>query len=369
MSRTVDERLAAALDRAEALGSCLCPESRADRMALDRRAGRAGAVAGERIVSPLPGLYVRWGRWRSLRPPERCLHLMRGLASLHPDWVFCGPSAALVHGLSVPWSELRRVHVACGPRDGRGLGRGIVRHQIDGGEPELVAGLRVTSLARTAFDCMGSLGFPDALAVADSVLRATGMTRSSLRRLLRDRFSGRRGVAHALAVCEWADARAENGGESVARALMIERGVSLPALQVELADPLGRGRGFRVDFSWLGRDGTPTVGELDGLVKYTDAEFMGGRGLGEVLSGERRREARITSYGVRVVRFSLGEVRDERAFWSWVRLYGIPHGPAPARRHGAPVPPVPVEGWAPGLGEGSLVTAEGWLIRYRQVAA
>lgn len=369
MSGAVDKRIAGELDRAEERGSCLCPGSRADRAALERRVRRVGDPEDVRIVAPLPGLYARWGHWRALRPPERCLHLMRGLATLHPDWVFCGPSAALVRGLSVSWSELGRVHVVCGPRDARRLGGRIVRHQIDVGEPEVVDGLRVTSLARTAFDCLASMGFPDALAVADSVLRATGMGRDALGRLLGARFSGRRGIVRALATCAWADARAENGGESVARALMIERGVSLPALQVQLADPLDPSRGFRVDFSWLGSDGRPTVGELDGLVKYTDPACMGGRGLEEVLGGERRREARLTSYELRVARFSLAEVRDERAFWEWVRLYEIPFGPAPARRQGVPVPPVPVEGWAPGLGEGDVVTDGGWRVHYRQVAA
>ena len=96
---------------------------------------------------------------------------------------------------------------------------------------------------------------------------------------------------------------------------------------------------------------------------------MGEKSLEEVLKGERRREARITAYDARVVRFSLDEVRNETTFWAWVKLYEIPYGPAPARRHGVPVPPAVIEGWRPGLGEGVIVTEEGWRIHYRQVAA
>lgn len=369
MSASVDERLARELDQAEALGSCLCPATPADKRALERRKGRVRDPADVRIISPVPGLYVRWAHWRGLKPPARCLHLMRGLAVLHPDWVFCVPSAALVRGLSVSWSELGRVHVVCSSRDGRRLTGRIVRHQVQVGEPELVGGLRVTSLVRTAFDCMASMQFPDALAIADSVLRTQRMGRETLKRLLSGQFSGSRGIARALATCAWADARAENGGESVARAIMIERGVRLPALQVELRDPLDSARCFRVDFSWLGRDGRPTVGELDGIVKYTKVECLGEKSLEEVLSGERRREARITAYDARVARFSLDEVRNETTFWAWVKLYEIPHGPAPAQRHGVPVPPAVIEGWRPGLGEGDAVTEEGWRIHYRQVAA
>ena len=369
MSGSVDERLARELDRAEASGSCLCPATPADRRALERRKRRVRDPADVRIISPVPGLYVRWAHWRGLKPPARCLHLMRGLAALHPDWIFCGPSAALVRGLAVSWSEMRRIHVVCSSRDGRRLSGRIVRHQSEVGEPELVGGLRVTSLVRTAYDCMASTRFPDALAIADSVLRTQGMRRETLKRLLSSGFSRSRGIAHALATCEWADARAENGGESVARAIMIERGVRLPALQVELRDPLDSARSFRVDFSWLGRDGRPTVGELDGIIKYTEVECMGEKSLEEVLKGERRREARITAYDARVVRFSLDEVKNEKTFWAWVKLYEIPYGPAPARRHGVPVPPAVIEGWRPGLSEGVIVTEEGWRIHYRQVAA
>ncbi|WP_415997167.1 hypothetical protein [Gordonibacter pamelaeae] len=209
--------------------------------------------------------------------------------------------------------------------------------------------------------------FPDALAVADSVLRLTGMGRGALRRLLRRSFAGHRGIARVLATCDWADSRAENGGESVARAIMIERGVALPAIQVRLADPLDEDGWFRIDFTWLGKDGRPVAGELDGLVKYVDPAFMGGLGLEAVIAGERRREARITAYDMRVARFSLGEVVNEASFWRWVRLYGIPFGPPPECRHGVPVRAL-AGGWNPSCGAGEMDLGA-WRIEYQVVAA
>lgn len=369
MSKEVERRIARELARAEAAGSCLCPTSRADRAALERRLGHVRDNPERRIISPMPGLYVRWAYWRLLKQPARCLHLMRGLAALHPDWVFCGPSAAMVHGLSVSWSELRRVHVICGPRDGRRLSGRIVRHQIEGEEPQVVAGLRVTSALRAAFDCMSVMDFPDALAIADSVLRLSGMRNTTLMSLMRRDFRGRRGIARVLATCCWADPRPENGGESVARAIMIERGVALPALQVELVDPLDERRRFRVDFSWLGKDGRPSVGELDGLIKYTGELFSDAMTLDDVLRGERRREARVTAYDVRVARFSLDEIRNDESFWKIIELYRIPYGPAPEKVHGIPVFRAHIEGWRPGLGEDDFVTPEGMHVRYRVVAA
>ena len=367
MSRKVDERIGAELARAEAEGSCLVPATRADRAALMRRVRRRRTADEDRIISPAPGIYARWAHWRSLKPPQRALGIIRGLSALHPDWVFCGPSAALVRGISVSWASLRRTHVVCGPRDGKRLAARIVRHQIDPGDVEVVSGVRVTSLARTAFDCMRDASFPDALAVADSVLRLSGMSRGALRRLLRRSFSGHRGIARTLATCDWADPRAENGGESVARAIMIERGVALPTIQVRLADPLEEDGWFRIDFTWLGEDGRPVAGELDGLVKYVDPAFMGGLDLMAVISGERRREARITAYDMRVARFSLGEVENEASFWRWVRLYGIPFGPPPERRHGVPVRAL-AGGWSPSCGAGEM-SLGGWRLEYQVVAA
>lgn len=367
MSRKVDERIGAELARAEAEGSCLAPASRADRAAFQRRVRRRRTAEEDRIISPVPGIYARWVHWRSLKPPQRALGIIRGLAALHPDWVFCGPSAALVRGISVSWASLRRTHVVCGPRDGKRLAARIVRHQIDVGEAEVVGGIRVTSLERTAFDCMRDARFPDALAVADSVLRLTGMGRGALRRLLRRSFAGHRGIARVLATCDWADSRAESGGESVARAIMIERGVALPAIQVRLADPLDEDGWFRVDFTWLGKDGRPVAGELDGLVKYVDPAFMGGLGLEAVIAGERRREARITAYDMRVARFSLVEVVNEASFWRWVRLYGIPFGPPPECRHGVPVRAL-AGGWNPSCGAGEMDLGT-WRLEYQVVAA
>lgn len=366
MGRSVSERIAALLDEAEASGSCLTPFRRADALALERRLGTSDPLVGG-LVSPRRGLYVRAAHWSALKPGARELHVIRGLARAHPEWAFCGTSAALAWGLPVSWHCLRQTQVVCGPRAGRRLGRSIARHELEESELVVVGSLRVTSLERTVLDCLSTMPFADGLAVADAALRLRQISCDELRSRLERSFSGHRGIVRARAACAWADPRAESGGESIARALMIERGVALPALQVELADPLDSSRGFRVDFSWADVHGRPILGELDGRQKYDDPELMDGRSLGRVLVDERRREARLTAYGAKMMRFSLGEVRNERTFWSLVNLYGIPHGEPPELRGEIPVS-ARVGGWKPGCGAGGLLLPGGEKISYLAVA-
>ncbi len=45
------------------------------------------------------GLYAEPAYWESLDPHEQVRHIVRALAIQHPDWVFCGPTAAIMHGL------------------------------------------------------------------------------------------------------------------------------------------------------------------------------------------------------------------------------------------------------------------------------
>lgn len=59
-----------------------------------------------------------------------------------------------------------------------------------------------------------------------------------------------RAVRTALTTLQYADARAESGGESVARAVMIETGFAPDWLQYELTDPFDSAKPIRTDFAW-----------------------------------------------------------------------------------------------------------------------
>ena len=174
MGQKVDLRLAALLDEAETRTSCLVPANDADRKALDRR-------KPAEVICPRPGLYARRAKWELLKrhPDIRALMVVRGLATQHPDWVFAHVSAALAHGLQVSGRSLGKIHLATNQTAHTESSGQIVRHCVP--DEELaecvsVGGVRVTSLLRTAFDCMRSLPADEALVVADSLLRKTGRT-------------------------------------------------------------------------------------------------------------------------------------------------------------------------------------------------
>ncbi|RGW11038.1 hypothetical protein DWV92_01440 [Bifidobacterium pseudolongum] len=83
-----------------------------------------------------------------------------------------------------------------------------------------------------------------------------------------------------------------------------------PAQQVEFTDPQ-TGKRYRVDFLWRTRDGRIVVVELDGLVKYTDAQMMNGRTLGGVIDDERERSEGFKRAGVDViVRIRMDDLHD-----------------------------------------------------------
>ena len=96
MSEKVDRELRELFAEAEACGACLRPPEERVRAACARRAGEDGE-----LVSPAHGLYARRTWWDALGYSAQTLAIMRSLQADHPDWVFCGPSAALALGCDV----------------------------------------------------------------------------------------------------------------------------------------------------------------------------------------------------------------------------------------------------------------------------
>ena len=95
--------------------------------------------------------------------------------------------------------------------------------------------------------------------------------------------------------------------ESEARLAMIGGGLPSPELQYEIIDDNGL-LVARCDFAWPDRR---TVGEFDGLVKYS-GQF--GANTNEVLIAEKRREDAIRSYGWQVARWIWADLRRPAEF-------------------------------------------------------
>lgn len=293
------------LNESEKQGGCLAPASSADRRVLQR-------LCKDEIVEPVPGVFARRSRWQTLPVEERMLGVMRGLAERHPSWIFCGSSAALIHGLDVPYSLLHSIHVQAPGHAGRMPEHPVSFHSYRKVEAECVQGMMITPFWRTVCDCLLTAPFSEALAVADSAARLQGLDRDEFVSRVTKETIRRHGRAGALHTAEWVDPRAENGGESRVRAYLIENGYELPELQVELRDPVDRHRVYRVDFFWkikrAGNKVDKVIGEFDGLGKYGRDGVLANGLEARKLIDERQRESHLTLLGFPVLRFTFHDL-------------------------------------------------------------
>lgn len=311
------------LREAERRWSCLESSPGHLHRLLERR------VRDGHLVSPLPRLYARAELWSDLNQTMRTIFLAHGLQEQHPDWVFCGTTAAVMLGLSVSWGA-QEIEVASTSDRHRQSADGIVRRYVRNAGAGAVTsfGVRVTPPQRTVFDCARRLEFREGVAVADSALRLGLVTRGGLLSYVTGMRGGFRGIDRAVRVAEFADPRPQNGMESIARAAMHELGYASPELQVPIADPMSPGRTYYVDFRWTLPDGTVVLGELDGGEKYENP-LMSSGSPAEAMRRERRRESRISVGGVRIVRFSPEEVADTAYFNRLLETFGVPRDHEP----------------------------------------
>lgn len=318
MAHCNDQLIEQLLTQAEQEGRCLIPPSAAIRKALLRRIGSA-------IVSPMPGLFARKTRWEELNRAQRHVEIVRALAVAHPDWTFCSFSAACLLGLEVSWRHLNVVHVCSETKPSARPGARIQRHRTEPAGAIDQGGISITPPIQTVTDCLLQTGFADGMPIADSAISKLGLTREQLMEAVEKRAGARNGraVRTALTTLQYADALAESGGESVARAVMIETGFAPDRLQYELTDPFDSTESMRTDFAWERQARELTLGELDGFVKYTDQAMLAGRTTAETLVAERQREAHLSLYGHPLIRFTMNEVRSAGVLAKKLQTAGV----------------------------------------------
>lgn len=98
---------------------------------------------------------------------------------------FCHESAALLWGLPMPYASLSRTHIATTPRDRRSSRGGIVRHCISNDDVVVIDGILVTSLVRTAFDCLRKRPFDHGLPIADRAAALSDLSPTQLQQRFR----------------------------------------------------------------------------------------------------------------------------------------------------------------------------------------
>lgn len=334
MSHRNDEAIEALCHEAEKHGTCVFPTNERTRKILELRcapaAGEKGGAAGPArirhqplLVKPRAGMYARKRYWNNLTRTERALHVLRTLQRMHPTWVFCGPSAALAHGLPVAHQEMETIHLAVS-HSSRTPKAGIRRHNLASEKIVEVRGLRATPLVRTAFDCARCMDFKHGLAITDATLRRLSWGSSRLVGEFQS-VSGRPPFKEiAVQVARHASPLSESAGESMARAAMIEQGFALPDLQVDIPRPLEPGRVFRVDFLWRLKDGRAVMGEFDGKAKYEDKRILQGTSPIRALADEQHREAQLSLFGAPMLRISFADIMSPARFVRLLEGYDIP---------------------------------------------
>lgn len=313
MPRSLEAVIKQKLKAAFLKGMLYSPKTDSERRALKRR------VVKGTVVSPYKGLYALKEQWTGVEKRQGYKAIIATLAELHPDWVFCSFSAAAIYELEVPYKEMDYVHIAATCSR---CSHTLVCHHMSAGECATIDGIKCDALESAVHDCVRSSTFRYALAIADSSLRALGLGKDEMVERIKRRCKGRHGMDYVAQVFSYADGRAENGGESYARAVMIENGVMMPQLQVEHYDPV-TDTNYREDFEWELKTGN-VAGELDGYRKYTRIAQEQGKTVDQVLLEERQRESRLRNQGIQFARFSFDQLRNVTPFLDILDACGIP---------------------------------------------
>lgn len=335
MSRKIEIELLAQM--AKTAGCCIdveaLPHDRSLHRALQRR------VTGGIFVRPYKGLYLPATCWIGMNPVERARTTAVSLARRHSSWVFTGPTAAIFHGLEVPWNVLHRTTVVSagnGDTSSSAPLRKIyapsvpidtipspvlnIRNHDHGACGNFMSAkalcsflsapamMSVTTVERALVDCAMHDDFRYALAAFDSAFRQRRTTADAIIDAC-DSVSGDCGpVFRAL---HYTDPLAENGGESLCRALIVEYGYAVPKLQREFVDPANSFNKARVDFVWHLPDGRVIVLEYDGMQKYVDPRMTNRRSVQQVVRDQLERDALLKRAGVTtIVHATYDDVRN-----------------------------------------------------------
>ncbi|BBY41845.1 hypothetical protein [Mycolicibacterium celeriflavum] len=168
-----------------------------------------------------------------------------GVTLAAPDAVIAGVAASSIHGAKwidddVPIELVKAI------RRQRGL---IVRDEtLDEGEVTTVAGIRVTTPARTAFDLARHLPRDKAVERLDALMNARPFSSEDVQ-LLAKRHRGVRGLRQLRVALPLVDGGAESPRETWLRLLFIDAGLPRPTTQFVVYDEFGR-YVRRIDMCW-----------------------------------------------------------------------------------------------------------------------
>ncbi|MBJ7339374.1 DUF559 domain-containing protein [Mycolicibacterium sp.] len=135
----------------------------------------------------------------------------------------------------------------------------IHRDELSTDEVQSVAGISVSTPARTVFDLGRRRGRTLAVVRVDALAHATGVPASSVE-LLSRRHAGVRGMRQLRDVVELMDGGAESPQETRTRLLLVDAGLPRPRTQIVVDD-------WRIDMGW---EEFKVGVEYDGVQHWTD---------------------------------------------------------------------------------------------------
>ncbi len=288
----------------------------ADDLGVDHHRLARFVRAGD-LVRVRAGVYVDGEQHRTADPVARHLLELRAvLGSLGPGYAASHLSAVLAVGLPALIRDLGPLDlVAVGSGTARRDGRLRVHPAVDAGLVVEQDGLAAVAPASAVLQTAALQGVRAGLVAADAALHRGLVPPGALGDAL-ERTPLGRGRRAAEQVVRLADGRSESPGETWARLLFFELGLTGLEPQVELCDADGRVVA-RVDFLDQ-RHGL--VVEFDGAVKYA------GGGTGQAaLVAEKRREDAIRRLGYVVLRLVWSDLLDPARVYRLVREAGDLH--------------------------------------------
>ncbi|HEV2027442.1 MAG TPA: DUF559 domain-containing protein [Candidatus Dormibacteraeota bacterium] len=233
-----------------------------------------------------PSVYV----WAGL-PDTAELRLDAARQRLPPTAVFSGLTAAWLHGLDVVACEPIEVTIPKGTGVSARSGLVVRRAAIATTEVVNLRGVRATSILRTLSDLCIPLSAMEAVVIADMALHAGLTTLADLNALCLSRAQCV-GVANLRRVARLADPDAESPMETRLRMVLVLGGLPRPQAQVSLHNSRGLFLG-RPDLYYPQH----SLGlEYDGGIHRTS------------LAEDNRRQNRLLAAGIRLLRFTAGDV-------------------------------------------------------------
>jgi hypothetical protein len=210
---------------------------------------------------------------------------------LPPQGAFSGFTAAWLHGLDVPPCDPIEITVPNQGGVSTRAGMAVRRCAVEKKDIVKARGLRATSIARTLRDLSIRLTLTESVVVTDMALHARLISPQALITSV-EVSTGLQGIRTLREAIEHAEPASESPMETRLRMLLVLAGLPRPEAQVSVRDRLHR---------FVGRPDLYYRDQRLGL------EYDGGTHR-ETLPEDNRRQNRLLDAGVRLLRFTAGDI-------------------------------------------------------------